>query len=135
MANFARIDKNTKEVLQVHVVNNEDCFDVNGFENEYIGIAFLNKVHSYQEWIKDVEFIQTSYNAKIRKNFAGIGYKYDVRIDAFVAPKEFDSWVLNDIKGVFDPPSEYPKDGKNYVWDEKNLTWIIVNKISIEIKK
>lgn len=70
--------------------------------------------------------IRTSYNANIRKNFAGIGYQYNEQLDAFIPPKPFDSWVLNDETAQWEPPIAYPADGVIYKWDEAALDWVAV---------
>tara|TARA_X000001382_G_scaffold77268_1_gene54083 strand:- start:5465 stop:5812 length:348 start_codon:yes stop_codon:yes gene_type:complete len=79
------------------------------------------------------EWIQTSYNTlkgvhqtggtQLRKNFAGIGFDYDRTRDAFIPPKPFASWVLDEDTCVYEPPTAYPTDGKMYEWDEDNTTW------------
>lgn len=67
---------------------------------------------------------RTSYNAKIRKNFAGIGYTYDEAIDAFVPPKPFPSWILDTEKAWWiSPAGPYPEDGPTYDWNEETLSW------------
>ena len=67
--------------------------------------------------------VRTSYNANIRYNYAGIGYTYDKEADAFIPPKPFDSWVLND-KFSWISPIDYPQDEKRYYWDEEAGNWI-----------
>ena len=69
------------------------------------------------------QWIQTSYNGTIRKNYAGVGYLYIVDIDAFVPPKPYASWVLNAAVGGWEPPLPRPTNGKNYIWDESILNW------------
>lgn len=69
-------------------------------------------------------WIQTSYNSRIRKNFAGIGMTYDSVRDAFIEPKPFDSWLLNEDTCRWQPPIPAPTDGKLYSWSESNLLWI-----------
>ena len=79
-------------------------------------------------------WIQTSYNTyggehklggtPLRKNYAGIGYIYDVQRDAFYAPKPFPSWVLDENTCLWNAPTPMPVDGKLYIWDESNLKWI-----------
>ena len=89
MAHFAELDENNV-VLRVIVVDNKDTSDANGVEKEYIGRAFCERLYG-GNWV------QTSYNGNIRKNYAGIGYSYNSDIDAFVSPKpdtEGD-WVLD----------------------------------------
>ena len=67
---------------------------------------------------------RTSYNGNIRKNYAGIGYTYDETRDAFIPPKPFSSWVLDEDVCWWKPPTPMPTDGKIYYWDEETLSWI-----------
>lgn len=71
-------------------------------------------------------WIQTSYSGSIRKNFAGIGYTYDEERDAFIPPKPFESWTLNETTCRWQAPTPYPQDGRVYTWDEDSLLWIEV---------
>jgi hypothetical protein len=66
--------------------------------------------------------VRTSYNGKIRKNYAGIGFSYDEALDAFIPPKPFDSWLLNKEAANWEPPVPMPEG--NYRWDEDTLSWI-----------
>ena len=68
--------------------------------------------------------VRTSYNANIRKNYAGIGSIYDEELDAFIPPKPYESWVLNEETCLWESPIPYPEDGKVYYWNEDSLTWI-----------
>jgi len=70
---------------------------------------------------------RTSYNGKIRKNYAGIGYKYDETLDAFIPPKPFDSWLLDEESATWSSPTPYPTDGFTYSWSEAELSWKIVD--------
>ena len=91
----------------------------------------------------DGEWIQTSYNTRggvyyiphtatpaedqskaLRKNYAGIGYTYDRVKDAFIPPKPFDSWSLNEESCIWEPPTPRPTDGQLWYWDEPALSWI-----------
>jgi hypothetical protein len=79
------------------------------------------------------EWIQTSYNTKagehllggvpLRKNYAGIGYTYDPQRDAFIPPRPFASWILDEDTCLWDPPIPYPDDGKQYIWTEETQEW------------
>jgi hypothetical protein len=79
------------------------------------------------------EWIQTSYNTRggehalggtpLRKNYAGIGFTYDRQRDAFIPPKPFASWTLNESTCLWDAPTPYPTDGKHYAWDEATTSW------------
>lgn len=80
-------------------------------------------------------WVQTSYNTHggqhpeglpLRKNYAGIGYSYDATRDAFIPPKPFNSWVLNETTCLWDAPVAYPDDGKRYKWDEDTTSWVEV---------
>jgi hypothetical protein len=120
MAHFAKLDENNN-VLEVHVVNNNELLDANGVEHEALGIAFLIAWSGgHANWK------QTSYNGSIRKNFAGIGFTYDSVRDAFIPPKPFASWTLNEDTCLWDAPVAYPTDGKRYNWNEDQQNWIEV---------
>ena len=67
---------------------------------------------------------RTSYNNNYRKNYAGIGYVYDEIRDAFIAPKPFESWILNEESCQWEAPIAYPSDKKNYFWNETTQEWI-----------
>ena len=67
--------------------------------------------------------LRTSYNSKIRKNYAGIGYTYDKTRDAFIPLKPFDSWILDEDTCTWNSPIAYPTDGKKYDWNETTLSW------------
>ena len=66
---------------------------------------------------------RTSYNNNYRKNYAGIGYSYNEDLDAFIPPKEYNSWLLNEETCQWEPPLPYPNDGNNYEWDESSIAW------------
>ena len=66
---------------------------------------------------------RTSYNGNIRKNYAGIGYSYDAQRDAFIPPKPFNSWILNETTCLWNAPVTMPTDNKQYVWDEPTTSW------------
>ena len=85
MAHFAKLDSDNI-VTHVSVVDNWNCVDGSGTEQESIGVAYLQSVHGIQE---GVTWKQTSYNGNIRKNYAGIGFSYDAGRDAFIPPKPY----------------------------------------------
>ena len=121
MAHFAKLDRQNK-VIFVTVGRDED------------------REEELTERTGDV-YKQTSYNTRggvhyqadgtpsadqsraFRKNYAGLGYTYDSMRDAFIPPKPYASWVLNESTCLWDPPVAMPTDGKRYVWDELNTTW------------
>lgn len=109
MAHWAKIDENNF-VVKVLVGDNNDP---NGDEGYQWLIDNLGGT-----WIK------TSYNGNIRKNFAGVGYTYDFDRDAFIPPKPFESWILNEETCLWDSPVPRPNDGEYYIWDEETVSWI-----------
>ena len=119
MAHFAQLDENNF-VTQVIVVHNNDC-QINGVESEDAGIVFCKSLFGVA-----TKWKQTSYNGNMRKNYAGIGYTYDAARDAFIAPKPYVSWLLNETTCLWDAPTPYPNDGKPYRWDEPTTSWIEV---------
>jgi len=109
MAHFAKLGAGNI-VERIEVVSN------NIATTEQAGVDFLNNLYGTRDVWK-----QTSYNATIRKNFAGIGYKYDQEKDAFIEPKPYPSWILNEETCRYEAPVEKP-DG-NYIWNELNREW------------
>jgi hypothetical protein len=108
MAHFAELDENNT-VIRVLVTDNNDP---NGDEG-------------YQWLIDNLggTWVQTSYNRNFRKNFAAIGYSFDFDRDAFIAPKPYPSWVLDDETCQWEAPTPYPTDGFTYFWNEGELAW------------
>ena len=122
MAHFAKINE-SNIVTQVVVVNDSDG------NNDTDGQNFLNNLFkTTHTWKK------TSYNTygnthrlggtPYRKNFASIGFTYDSSRDAFIEPKPYNSWTLNETTCLWEPPVAYPSDGKSYDWDEDNRQWV-----------
>ena len=122
MAHFAKLDSNNV-VIFVTVGRDED----NGKEAE----LFARTGDVYK---------QTSYNTRggvhalggtpFRKNYAGLGYTYDEGRDAFIPPKPYNSWVLNETTCLWDAPVAYPTDGKRYTWDEATTSWVEVEEVA-----
>ena len=111
MAHWAEIDNNNV-VIRVTVGDNNDPTGDEGYS------WLINNLGG--TWIK------TSYNAKIRKNFAGIGFTYDKERDAFIAPKPFTSWVLDEATCKWQAPIPYPTDGDVYEWNETTTSWDVI---------
>jgi hypothetical protein len=117
MAHFAKLD-DSNIVIDVNVVDNEDIHHLPFPESETVGVAFLTAWSSgYTNWK------QTSYNNNFRKNYAGIGYKYDPTLDAFITLQPYPSWTFNADRCDWDPPTPYPNDGKIYDWNEATQSW------------
>lgn len=130
MAHFAKLDSNNV-VIFVTVGRDED----NGKEAELT--ARTGDVYK-----------QTSYNTRggvhyqadgtpsadqskaFRKNYAGLGYTYDAGRDAFIPPKPYNSWVLNETTCLWDAPVAMPTDGKRYSWDEATTSWVEVEEVA-----
>jgi len=70
---------------------------------------------------------RTSYNNNYRKNYAGLGYSYNEDLDAFIPPKPYESWILNEESALWEAPVSYPDDENSYFWDENNQSWINSN--------
>ena len=121
MASFAKIGLNNK-VTNVLSVNNDVA------TTEQAGADFLNNLYNTNDVWK-----QTSYNTNsgvhllggtpLRKNHAGIGYTYDEDKDAFIAPKPYASWILNETTCIWEAPTAYPTDGQKYNWNEETTSW------------
>jgi len=79
---------------------------------------------TYYSEIRKQPCIRTSYNGNIRKNYAGIGYTYDKKLDAFIPPKPHPSWKLEKKTCLWIAPSPIPEDGSSYTWDEESKSWI-----------
>ena len=114
MAHFVKLENNV--VVQGIVVSDKDTADEQGIEKEEIGIAFCSN-------LLGGTWKQTSYNGRIRKNYAGIGYTYDETLDAFIPPKPFDSWILDTDKAQWKAPVDMPTDDKRYTWNEATTSW------------
>ena len=129
MASFAKIGLNNK-VIEVLSVVNEVLHDSNGIEQESIGIDFLTKLTGYPVWkqtsYNTVAGVHTKGGIPFRKNHAGIGYTYDEDRDAFIPPKPYNSWVLNEQTCFWESPIPYPQDENNYKWNEQTLSWDLV---------
>jgi hypothetical protein len=113
MSHFAKIDENNT-VIQVIVI-----------EQDVVDTGLFGDPNSW---------IQTSYNTSggvhklggtpLRKNYAGIGYTYDSTRDAFIPPKPFSSWILNENTCLYEAPTPMPTDDKMYTWNEDTLSWV-----------
>lgn len=128
MASFAKLNSNNI-VITVESVVNEVLKDSNGIEQEQLGIDFLKTLYNEPNSI----WKQTSYNTQgnvhslggtpFRKNHAGIGFQYDQIRDAFIPPKLYNSWVLNEDTCLWDAPIPKPDNENQYTWNESTLSW------------
>ena len=115
MAHFAKLGKGNI-VENVVVVSNDIA------TTEQAGVNFLNTLYKTRDVWK-----QTSYNINIRKNYAGVGFTYDQTRDAFIPPKPFNSWILNEETCLWEAPVAYPDDGQPYSWNEETKQWDLVD--------
>ena len=107
MAHFAKLNKDNI-VIEVHVLN---------IEEEQAGIDFLTDLYGGGWWKKSFK------DGSSRKNHASVGFSYDKTRDAFIPIKPFASWTLNESTCLWEPPSAYPSDGKDYRWNETTKAW------------
>lgn len=114
MAHYAFLDENN--IVTEVIVGIEETELIEGLEPEIWYGQFRKQICK-----------RTSYNGNIRKNYAGIGFTYDAEKDAFIPPKPFESWILDEILCQWVPPSEKPQDGFTYLWDEPTLQWQLVD--------
>ena len=128
MASFAKL--NSENIVeQVISVNNNELLD-NGIESEAKGIAFCKSLFG-----QETNWKQTSYNTyggvhklggtPFRKNFAGINFNYDEQRNAFIPPKPYNSWILNEETCNWEAPISYPIDGQKYFWNEETQNWTL----------
>ena len=111
MAHFAKLGKGNI-VLRVEVVSNDIA------TTEQAGVDFLNTLYKTRDVWK-----QTSYNNNIRKNYAGVGFKYDLSRDAFIPPKPYSSWILNETTCQWEAPIALPDTENSYNWNEETKQW------------
>ena len=112
MAHYAFLDKNNI-VTEVIVGRNENDGDIN-----------------WEEWYSNYrgqKCVRTSYNGTIRKNYAGIGYKYDEEKDVFIPPKPFSKWILNGETCNWEAPIAYPEGDTPYIWNDNKGEWEAVS--------
>ena len=127
MAHFVTLNE-SKIVTKVEVINNDVILDGNGVEQEQLGKDFLTGLYG------SGTYLQASYNGKIRKNYPDIGDTYDSGRDAFIAPKPYNSWILNETTCRWESPVPYPDTtgadngdiGELYEWNETKTNWQII---------
>ena len=115
MAHFAKLGVGNI-IETVHVVSNDIA------TTEQAGVDFLNNLYNSRDVWK-----QTSYNGNIRKNYAAVGYTYDQTRDAFISPKPYNSWVLNEDTCRWEAPIAKPDDEEKYEWNESTTNWDLVD--------
>lgn len=121
MAHFAEVDENNI-VLRVLVVDDLHESDGQNFLANTLGLGGTWLKTSYNTQAG----VHTNGGTPFRKNYAGIGYTYDEALDAFIAPKPYPSWILNEESCVYEAPVAYPTDGEMYTWNEETTSWDLV---------
>lgn len=122
MAHYAFIDENN---IVVEVIPGRDEWEI------VDGITDWEAYYTTKR--EGLRALRTSYNTAgnrhvtggvpYRGNYAGLGFKYDENLDAFIPPKLYDSWLLNENTCLWEPPVAYPEDGGGYIWDEETVNW------------
>ena len=129
MAHFAKLDENNIVVF-VTVGRQED----DGKEAELTartGDVYKQTSYNTHGGVHYTDGVPSADQSKaLRKNYAGLGYTYDAGRDAFIPPKPFASWVINESTCLWDAPVSYPTDGKRYTWDEATTSWVEVEEVS-----
>jgi hypothetical protein len=115
MAHYAFLDENN--IVTEVIVGTEETELIEGLDPETWYGNFRGQTCK-----------RTSYNGNIRKNYAGIGFTYDATLDAFIAPKPFESWILDEETARWEAPVPMPEEGA-YRWDEESLSWLEVEEI------
>lgn len=114
MAHYAFLDENN--IVTEVIVGTDETELIEGLDPESWYGNFRGQVCK-----------RTSYNGNIRKNYAGIGFTYDAVLDAFIPPKPFSSWVLDEATAQWESPTPKPKG--NYIWDEDSVSWLEVEEV------
>jgi hypothetical protein len=112
LAHYAFLDENS--IVTEVIVGRDETEVVDG----------ISDWEAYYGDLRNQTCVRTSYNGSIRYNYAGIGYTYDADRDAFISPKPFDSWVLDEETCTWGAPVPYPDDGVIYQWDEETGDWV-----------
>lgn len=114
MAHFAKV---VDGVVETVIVAEQDFIDT--LEGTWVQTSYNTRggVHLGQD-------LEPDGGVALRKNYAGIGYTYDSELDAFIPPQPFASWLLNEDTCLWNPPTKYPTDGKDYTWDEDSTSWM-----------
>jgi|TARA_R100000093_G_scaffold46210_2_gene23912 hypothetical protein len=117
MSHFAKI--NSDNIVQRVIVAEQDFIDT--LENSSLWIQTSYNTRGGKHYAPNTN--DEDGGVALRKNYAGIGYKYDAERDAFIAPQPFPSWTLNEDTCLWEAPVAYPNDGKDYEWNEETTSW------------
>jgi hypothetical protein len=124
MAHFAKLDENN---IVIYVTVGRDDDDENELSQITGDIYKKTSYNTHGGVHYDAVTNQPDGGEQLRKNFAGIGYYYDQSRDAFISPKPYDSWILDESTCLWNAPIAYPDDGNSYLWDEESVSWIKID--------
>jgi hypothetical protein len=122
MGHYAKIEKN--KVVEV-VVASSNYFDAKRdtlFKGEWIKTSY--NTHGGIHYNSETNEPSENQTKALRKNFAGIGYTYDRKLDAFIPPKPYPSWLLDKETCTWNAPAKHPSDDSFYIWDEEKKSWV-----------
>ena len=120
MAHYARVN-NENIITFITPIPNEMITDINGVEHE--DWAFKHLYETIPDSLGD-RWVQTSYNNNFRVRYVGLGYSWNQELNAFIPPKPYESWSLNEETCLWEAPVAYPTDGEVYDWDEDLGDWV-----------
>ena len=125
MSHFAKLDANNVVTYVIKARQESD-----GMEDEFTqstGEVWKQTSYNTRGGVHYTDGVPSEDQRKaLRKNYAGIGFSYDPERDAFIPPKPFESWVLNEDTCLWEAPVAYPEDGETYTWDEESTSWTLV---------
>jgi hypothetical protein len=126
MSHFAKVNN---EIVEKVIVAEPEFFDtfVDSSPGQWIQTSYNTRGGVHYE--PNSETPSEDQSKALRKNYAGVGFTYDAARDAFIPPKPYASWLLNDDTCLWDAPVSMPQDGKIYIWDEATLSWVEVGSV------
>jgi len=126
MAHYAEIDENNIVLRVIVVHNNEEPTEEAGREfcQNLLGGTWIKTSYNTRGGVHYDQDGQPDSGIALRKNYAGIGYTYDPDRNAFIPPKSFASWALDEETCLWNPPIAMPADGKPYLWNEETTSWV-----------
>lgn len=124
MASYAFLDTNN---VVIEVIKGVDEHDLIEGESPEVWYGKFRNLRCLRTSFNTFYNIHNENGEPFRKNYAGVGFTYDDVLDAFIPPKTFNSWILDETTCSWMAPIPYPEDGKDYDWDEETLNWILLS--------
>lgn len=125
MAHYAFLDENN--IVTHVIVGKDEGEDGVDWEQFYGAVRTSYNTSGGIYYNPETNQPAQDQSKAFRKNYAGIGYSYDPVRDAFIPPKPFNSWILDEFSCTWKPPIDYPSDGDKYTWNENSLQWVLIN--------